>query len=49
MDDCLHKKDVRSSAGAIGYLTAGLVERKDIFVHIAKLLHGQLIRKEGNK
>ena len=49
MEDCLDRKDVRSQEGAIGYLTAGVVERKDIFMHIAKLLYGQFKRKEGSK
>ncbi|HEY8395263.1 MAG TPA: DUF84 family protein [Bacilli bacterium] len=49
MEDFLHRKDVRSQEGAIGYLTDGVVERKDIFVHIAKLLYGQLKRRGKNE
>ncbi|HHX79872.1 MAG TPA: DUF84 family protein [Acholeplasmataceae bacterium] len=43
------QKEVRSKEGAIGYLTEGIVKRKDIFVHIVKLLYGQYQRKGVNK
>ncbi|MDD3999999.1 MAG: DUF84 family protein [Bacilli bacterium] len=47
MDEYLNEDDIRSRDGAIGYFTASLVNRKDIFVHIVKLLYGQY-RKELN-
>lgn len=46
MDEYLHTKDIRTKEGAIGYFTNSLVKRKDIFVHIVKLLYGQYLRKE---
>lgn len=46
MDEYLHTKDIRIKEGAIGYFTNSLVKRKDIFVHIVKLLYGQYLRKE---
>jgi inosine/xanthosine triphosphatase len=48
MEAHLHK-EVRTKEGAIGYLTEGIVKRKDIFVHIVKLLYGQYKRKGVNE
>lgn len=42
MDDYAKKKDVRNKDGAIGIFTNSLVSRKEMFVHIIKLLKGQL-------
>jgi inosine/xanthosine triphosphatase len=49
MEDYLQVNDVRSKEGAIGYFTNSLVKRKDIFVHIVKLLYGQYLRREENR
>ncbi|NLD26522.1 MAG: DUF84 family protein [Acholeplasmataceae bacterium] len=49
MEDYLQINDVRSKEGAIGFFTNSLVKRKDIFVHIVKLLYGQYLRREENK
>lgn len=38
--------DIRFNQGAIGYFTHNQVPRKDIFVHIVKLLYGQYLKKE---
>lgn len=43
MDNFLNEKDIRSKQGAIGVFTNDLVQRKDIFVHIVKLLHGEYL------
>lgn len=42
MDDYASQKDVRQNEGAIGIFTNNLVTRKELFVHIVKLLRGQL-------
>ena len=45
MDDYLNREDIRSHEGAIGYFTHSQVKRKDIFVHIVKLLYGQYLKR----
>lgn len=45
MDVYVERKDVRKNDGAIGVLTNGLIKRKEMFVHVVRLLKGQL----GNK
>lgn len=40
-------KDIKHKNGAIGYFTEDLVTRKDIFVHIVKLLYGQYLYRKG--
>lgn len=47
MDEYMKTQDLRSKEGAIGVFTNSLVKRKDIFVHIMKLLYGQYLRKEN--
>ncbi|MGD9604742.1 MAG: DUF84 family protein [Bacilli bacterium] len=44
IDEYTNSFDVRQKQGAIGVFTSGLVKRKDIFVHIVKLLYGQHLR-----
>lgn len=46
MDEYMKQKDIRSHEGAVGVFTDSLVQRKDIFTHIVKLLYGQYLRKE---
>lgn len=46
MDEYTKIKDLRSTEGAISIFTSSLVQRKDIFIHIVKLLYGQYLRKE---
>lgn len=42
--DCYTKQqDIRSSAGAVGIFTAGLIDRAEMFEHIVKLLIGQYL------
>lgn len=41
MEAYTQKNDVRSNEGAIGIFTFGLVERKEMFIHIVRLLIGQ--------
>lgn len=47
MNRYLNKKDINQKEGAIGYFTNNQIKRKDIFVHIVKLLYGQYLRKES--
>ncbi|GGK06657.1 NTPase [Lentibacillus kapialis] len=41
MDDYAHKKHIRKKEGAIGILTNNQVSRKEMFIHVVKLLYGQ--------
>lgn len=41
MDHYAEKESVRNHEGAIGIFTNNCVDRKDLFIHIAKLLKGQ--------
>lgn len=41
MDEFAQKQNVRQLEGAIGILTNGLVNRKEMFEHIVRLLKGQ--------
>lgn len=43
IDDYTKQKDTRSSSGAVGVFTAGLVDRTEMFEHIVKLLIGQYL------
>lgn len=43
MDVFTKQKDTRSSSGAVGVFTAGLVDRTEMFEHIVKLLIGQYL------
>lgn len=45
MDEYLQTEDIKHKEGAIGYYTKNEVIRKDIFVHIVKLLYGQYKRR----
>lgn len=47
IDEYTNQKDIRSNEGTIGIFTNNLVVRKDIFVHICKLLYGQFLYKKG--
>ena len=46
MDAFLKTEDIKHKEGAIGFFTKNLVKRKDIFVHIVKLLYGQYLRRK---
>lgn len=41
MDEFARKNDVRKNEGAVGIFTNGLITRKEMFTHVAKLLLGQ--------
>lgn len=41
MDAYAKKNDVRKNEGAVGIFTNGLITRKEMFAHVAKLLLGQ--------
>ncbi|MBM6616398.1 DUF84 family protein [Bacillus suaedaesalsae] len=41
MDDFAKMKNVRKLEGAVGVLTNGIINRKEMFEHIVKLLRGQ--------
>ncbi len=43
METYFNTLDIKHKEGAIGYFTNNLVVRKDIFVHIVKLLYGQYL------
>lgn len=43
MDAFTKQHDTRSSSGAVGVFTAGLVDRTEMFEHIVKLLIGQYL------
>lgn len=47
MDEYLNTEGIKHKEGAIGFFTNNLVKRKDIFVHIVKLLYGQYLRKKN--
>lgn len=47
MDAYTKKRDTRHGSGAIGVFTNGLVDRKDMFEHIVRLLIGQVHYYEG--
>lgn len=42
MDEYSMRKNVRSNEGAIGIFTNGAIDRADMFIHIMKMLIGQL-------
>lgn len=42
MDAYTNEQNIRQHAGAIGIFTNGLIDRKEMFEHIVKLLVGQL-------
>src|SRR5690625_199579 len=41
MDEYAHKQEVRNNEGAIGVFTNEFISRKEMFVHVVKLLRGQ--------
>ncbi|MFY4774542.1 DUF84 family protein [Metabacillus sp. RGM 3146] len=43
MDEYTSLNNVRQNEGAIGIFTAGLVNRTDMFIHVASLIAGQLL------
>ena len=43
MDDYAQETGIRKHKGAVGILTAGLVNREEMFQHIVKLLMGQYL------
>lgn len=45
MDEFLNTKDIKHKEGAIGFFTNNQIKRKDIFIHIVKLLYGQYLRR----
>lgn len=47
MDAYTKQHDTRHHSGAIGVFTDGLIDRKDMFVHIVTLLIGQVRYYEG--
>lgn len=47
MNEYFNILDIKHKEGAIGYFTSNLVVRKDIFVHIVKLLYGQYLYKKS--
>ena len=49
MGEVFNDNDIRKKQGAIGVFTSGMVERKDIFTHIVKLLYGQYLYKKEQK
>lgn len=46
MDVYTNEQNIRHNAGAIGIFTNGLIDRKEMFEHIVKLLIGQVLFKE---
>lgn len=46
MDEYARKSNVRKNEGAIGIFTNGLVNRSEMFLHVTKLLVGQLQYRE---
>lgn len=47
MDEYLNTSGIKFKEGAIGYFTNNYVKRKDIFIHIVKLLYGQYERSKN--
>jgi len=48
MDEYLNTNGIKYKEGAIGYYTSNYIKRKDIFVHIVKLLYGQYERRKSS-
>lgn len=49
MDEYTMQNDTRSSSGAVGIFTSGLVDRTEMFEHIVKLLIGQYLFLQNKK
>lgn len=49
MDRYAKRQDIRKKEGAIGIFTNDHISRKEMFVHVIKLLHGQWAYAQGNK
>lgn len=49
MDAYTNEQNIRHHAGAIGIFTNGLIDRKEMFEHIVKLLVGQIQFLQKNK
>lgn len=49
MEQTYKVEGIKHQNGAIGYFTNDLVKRKEIFIHITKLLYGQYLYKQKNK
>ena len=45
MDVYTNTENIRHNQGAIGIFSAGLIDRKEMFEHIVKLLVGQVLFK----
>jgi|SRR5699024_3427562 len=43
MNDFTKRNDIRHHEGAVGIFTQGAINRSDLFIHVLKLLKGQLI------
>lgn len=41
MDEYTEKKDIRKHEGAVGIFSNGWIDRKEMFIHVMKLLTGQ--------
>ena len=49
MKEYFNVEGIKHQNGAVGYFTNDLVKRKEIFIHITKLLYGQYLYKQKNK
>lgn len=49
MEQTYKVEGIKHQNGAIGFFTNDLVKRKEIFIHITKLLYGQYLYKQKNK
>ncbi len=47
MDEYTKRENIREHEGAIGIFTNGYVDRKEMFIHVTKLLLGQYEYKKG--
>lgn len=48
MNEFTKKENIRENEGAVGIFTNGYVDRKEMFVHVTKLLLGQYEYKKGH-
>ena len=49
MKEYFNVEGIKHQNGAVGYFTNDLVKRKEILIHITKLLYGQYLYKQKNK
>jgi hypothetical protein len=49
MKEHFNVEGIKHQNGAVGYFTSDLVKRKEIFIHITKLLYGQYLYNQKRR